>query len=68
MELQARLQRDLDLGSAVALLIFFVFALQCTSTVAIMRRETAGWKWPAIQWVYMLFLAYVGAYVANWLL
>lgn len=65
MELQARLQQDLDLGGAVALMIFFVFALQCTSTVAIMRRETAGWKWPIAQWAYMLVLGYVGAFLAN---
>jgi len=68
MELQARLQQDLDLGAAVGLMIFFVFALQCISTVAIMRRETAGWKWPIIQWSYMLVLAYSGAWLANWLI
>jgi len=68
MALQARLQRDLDLGAAVALLVFFAFALQCMSTVAVMRRETAGWKWPLLQWGYMLTLAYVGALAANWLL
>ena len=68
IELQDALKRDLDLGSAVGLLIFFVFALQCTSTVAVMRRETAGWKWPALQFSYMLLLAYVGAWTANWLI
>ena len=67
-ELQAALGRDLDLGSAVALLIFFVFALQCMSTVAVMRRETGGWKWPALQFTYMLVLAYAGAWAANALL
>ncbi|MYG81786.1 MAG: ferrous iron transporter B, partial [Gemmatimonadetes bacterium] len=67
-ELQAALQQDLDLGSAVALLIFFVFALQCMSTVAVMRRETGGWRWPILQFVYMLALAYVGAWAANALL
>ena len=67
-ELQAALQQDLDLGSAVALLIFFVFALQCMSTVAVMRRETGGWRWPAIQFAYMLALAYAGAWLANALL
>jgi ferrous iron transport protein B len=65
MELQAALQRDLDLGGAVALLVFFVFALQCMSTVAVMRRETGGWKWPAIQFSYMLALGYFGAMAAN---
>jgi len=65
IELQSALKRDLDLGGAVALLVFFVFALQCMSTVAVMRRETAGWGWPALQFGYMLALAYVGAFIAN---
>jgi ferrous iron transport protein B len=63
--LQEALRQDLDLGSAIGLLIFFVFALQCMSTVAVMRRETAGWKWPALQFGYMLTLAYLGAWAAN---
>jgi len=68
LELQAILQNHLDLGAAVGLLVFFVFALQCMSTVAVMRRETAGWKWPALQFGYMLVLAYAGAYLANLLI
>ena len=68
LELRAALQRDLDFGGAVALLVFFVFALQCMSTVAMMKRETAGWKWPLAQFFYMLTLAYVGALAANQLL
>ena len=64
-ELMAALQQDLDLGAAVGLLIFFVFALQCMSTVAVMRRETGGWRWPALQFAYMLILAYAGAWAAN---
>jgi ferrous iron transport protein B len=65
LELQDRLRRDLDLGSAIGLLIFFAFALQCMSTVAVMRREAGGWKWPTLQFGYMLVLAWVGAFVAN---
>jgi ferrous iron transport protein B len=68
LELQAALKRHLDLGAAVGLLVFFVFALQCMSTVAVMRRETAGWKWPALQFGYMLTLAWVGAFLANLLI
>lgn len=68
MELQAALQQQMDTGAAVGLLIFFVFALQCMSTLAVMRRETAGWKWPILQFSYMLGLAYMGAYLANWLI
>lgn len=68
IELQDSLRRDLDLGSAVALLVFFVFALQCMSTVAVMRRETGGWRWPVLQFCYMLTLGCVGAWAAHALL
>lgn len=63
--LQKALQKDLTPGGAVALLIFFAFAMQCMSTIAVVRRETGGWKWPAIQFTYMTVLAYLGALVAN---
>ncbi len=66
--LQAALQKDLSFGGAVALLIFFAFAMQCMSTVAVVRRETGGWTWPAIQFSYMGLLAYVCAFLANTLL
>lgn len=63
--LQQALQRDLDLPGAVALLVFFAFAMQCMSTLAVVRRETGGWKWPVLQFTYMSTLAYVSAFVAN---
>ncbi len=63
--LQAALQHDLTPGGAAALLVFFAFAMQCMSTVAVVRRETAGWRWPVIQFVYMTVFAYVFAFVAN---
>jgi ferrous iron transport protein B len=63
--LQQALQHDLTPGGAVALLIFFAFAMQCISTIAVVRRETGGWKWPALQFTYMGVLAYAGALVAN---
>jgi ferrous iron transport protein B len=65
-ELQAALRRDLTPGGAVALLIFFAFAMQCFSTIAVVRRETGGWKWPALQFAYMTVIAYVSALVAHW--
>ena len=68
LALQDALKTDLDLGAAVGLLVFFAFALQCMSTVAVMRRETGGWKWPALQFGYMLGLAYVFAFLANWII
>ena len=48
---------------AVTLMVFYVFALQCVSTVAIVRRETNSWKWPIFQWLYMGALAWVLAFV-----
>ena len=63
--LQGALRSELTLGGAIALLVFFAFAMQCMSTVAVVRRETGGWKWPLAQWGYMTGLAYVGAFVAN---
>jgi ferrous iron transport protein B len=63
--LQQAIQRDLTLGGAVALLIFFAFAMQCMSTIAVVRRETGGWKWPALQFGYMTALAWFGALAAN---
>ena len=48
---------------AVSLLVFFVFALQCMSTLAIARRETNTWRWPAVMWLYMTGLAYLAALV-----
>ena len=59
------LQSDLSPGGAVALLVFFAFAMQCMSTIAVVRRETGGWRWPAIQFAYMTFLAYVCALITN---
>ena len=64
LELQQALQAELTFGGAIALLIFFAFAMQCMSTVAVVRRETAGWKWALLQWVYMTGLAYVSALIA----
>ena len=66
--LQLALRNDLTPGGAFALLVFFAFALQCMSTVAVVRRETGGWKWPAVQFAYMTGLAYVCAFAANKLL
>ena len=63
-DLQSALHHDLSLGGAIALLVFFAFAMQCTSTIAVVRRETGGWKWPAIQFAYMTALAYLGALAA----
>jgi ferrous iron transport protein B len=65
LSLQAALRHDLTLGGAMALVVFFAFAMQCTSTLAIVKRETNSWKWPALQFAYMSALAYVAAFATN---
>jgi ferrous iron transport protein B len=47
----------------LSLMIFYAFAMQCMSTLAVTYRETKGWKWPLLQTVYMTTLAYVSALV-----
>lgn len=47
------------LPAALSLMVFYVFAMQCMSTLAVVKRETKTWKWPAVQFVYMTGLAYV---------
>jgi len=65
LELQAALHQELSPASAVALLIFFALAMQCVSTIAVVHRETNSWKWPALQFVYMGFVAYAAAYLGH---
>jgi ferrous iron transport protein B len=62
--LEGALRHDLSIGGAFALLVFFAFAMQCFSTIAVVRRETGSWKWPAVQFAYMGVLAYAGAFIA----
>jgi ferrous iron transport protein B len=46
--------------------MWFVFAPQCISTIAVTRRETNGWKWPAFMIGYLFALAYVAAGITYW--
>ncbi len=57
-----------SLAAGVSLMIFYLLAMQCMSTLAVVRRETRSWKWPLIQLVYMTGLAYVVSLVAYQLL
>lgn len=54
-----------DLPTTAAALVFFVLAMQCLPTLAVTRRETGGWKWPAIQFAWMTLVAYVAALAAH---
>ncbi|HEX6845685.1 MAG TPA: ferrous iron transport protein B [Chitinophagaceae bacterium] len=51
------------LASGLSLMIFYVFAMQCMSTLAIVKRETKSWKWPIIQLLYMTGLAYIMSWI-----
>jgi ferrous iron transport protein B len=53
-----------SLAAGVSLMIFYVFAMQCMSTLAVVRRETRSWKWPIIQFIYMTGLAYIMSLIA----
>ncbi len=55
-------------ATGVSLMLFYAFAMQCMSTVAVVYRETKGWKWPVIQLAYMTAMAYVAALIAYQLL
>ncbi|MDH3251172.1 MAG: ferrous iron transport protein B [Ignavibacteria bacterium] len=72
VSLQSRMQQDRDpvtgiptftMLTAICVMVYYVFAMQCLSTVAIMRRETNGWKWPAFQFGYMTLLAYGATFI-----
>ncbi|MBO9562163.1 MAG: ferrous iron transport protein B [Niastella sp.] len=52
------------LATGLSLMIFYVFAMQCMSTLAIVKRETKSWKWPLLQLIYMTGLAYVMSLIA----
>jgi len=53
-----------NFATGISLLLFYAFAMQCASTIAIVKKETNGWMWPSIQFVFMSGLAYVTALIA----
>ena len=52
-----------NLPTGVSLMVFYAFALQCMSTIAIVKKETNSWKWPAIQFTFMTIIAYISALI-----
>ncbi|WP_246073494.1 ferrous iron transport protein B [Dinghuibacter silviterrae] len=57
-------QKVYTLGTGLSLMIFYVLAMQCMSTLAVVKRETRSWKWPLFQFVYMTGLAYFMSFIA----
>jgi ferrous iron transport protein B len=58
-----RLARDWSLATALSLLVWYILACQCLSTLAVTRRETNSWRWPAVMLIYMTTLAYLGSFL-----
>ena len=65
MSYQRKQNRQLlfNLPTGVSLMVFYAFALQCMSTIAIVKKETNSWKWPAIQFTFMTIIAYISALI-----
>lgn len=61
-------QKTFTFAVAMSLLVFYVFAMQCMSTLAVVRKETNSWKWPIIQFVFMTLMAYFGSMLTYQLL
>jgi ferrous iron transport protein B len=57
-------QKIFNFASGISLLLFYAFAMQCASTLAITKKETNSWKWPAGQLIFMSLLAYIVALIA----
>ena len=57
-----------SVASGVSLMVFYVFAMQCMATLAIVKRETKSWKWPIVQLVYMGILAYLSSFIVYQIL
>lgn len=66
MNLGSQLSAKWSLATALAFLAWFVFAPQCISTIAVTRRETNGWRWPAFMVIYLFALAYIAAGITYW--
>lgn len=56
-------EKTFNKATSFSLMVFYVFAMQCMSTLAVVKRETKGWKWPIIQTIYMSALAYLAALI-----
>jgi len=70
--LREQLHRDIDpqtglptftVLTAICIMVYYVLAMQCLSTIAVVRRETNSWRWPVFQFSYMTMLAYVGTFI-----
>lgn len=63
LQLRAILRQTIPLAAAVSIILFYVYALQCISTIAIIKKETGSWKWAALAFAYTFILAYATAFM-----
>jgi ferrous iron transport protein B len=63
VEIGQKLAAEWSLATALALIAWYIFAPQCAATLAVIRRETGGWRWMFITFAYMLTLAYLAAFI-----
>lgn len=63
MQLREILQKTVPFATCLSILMFYVYALQCISTIAVLKRETGSWKWPAFAFCYTFVLAYIMAFI-----
>ena len=52
-----------NLPTGISLMVFYAFAMQCMSTLAIVKKETNSWKWPLLQLIFMTILAYFASLI-----
>lgn len=63
-DIDANGNKIFNFATGISLLLFYAFAMQCVSTLAIVKKETNSWKWPLVQLVFMSGFAYVVALIA----
>ena len=63
-ETDANGNKVFTLASGISLLLFYAFAMQCMSTLAVVKKETNSWKWPALQFIIMTLIAYIVSLIA----
>ena len=61
-------EKTFNVATSFSLMVFYVFAMQCMSTLAVVKRETKGWRWPILQTIYMSGLAYLTAFITYQIL
>jgi ferrous iron transport protein B len=57
-EIDSNGNKIFNLPTGISLMVFYAFAMQCMSTLAIVKKETNSWKWPLLQLIFMTILAY----------